>query len=100
MARGMEGAKFKYLMNYGMTCKQLRQHLFRRQQGKCPECNQALPKGYVSSRHVNIDHVWPRSHGGPSAVWNVQLTHRTCNNLKLDRCTYERCPKCIPTEDS
>lgn len=100
MGRGAESAKQKYLLTYGMSGKQLRQHLHRRQKGQCPLCRQALPKGYIHSRSINIDHVWPRSHGGPSAIWNVQLTHARCNNLKLDRCTYDRCPKCIPLEDS
>ena len=32
--------------------------------------------------NIDIDHIFPRSKGGVSELFNLQLTHSTCNNAK------------------
>lgn len=93
----------------GMTRIQLRIMLFRRQEGKCAWCEQFFftsrrltqkLRSKLSSPHINIDHTWPQSHGGPSELWNVTLMHRDCNQQKGDSCEYERCIRCGRVPDT
>lgn len=96
----MGSGRWKYIDSYGMDRGQLRTLLHTKQRGLCAECQEPLPKRFLTSRHVNVDHVWPQSHGGPSEIWNVALTHARCNALKGDVCRYRECPKCQPEEES
>lgn len=44
----------------------------------------ALCGAYVELEEASRDHIVPRSRGGSNARINIQLTHKTCNNLKGD----------------
>lgn len=39
---------------------------------------------YVELEDASRDHIVPRSRGGSNARENIQLTHKSCNNLKGD----------------
>lgn len=47
--------------------------------GICALCGE-----YVSLEEASRDHIVPRSRGGSNARDNIQLTHKSCNNLKGD----------------
>lgn len=32
-----------------------------------------------------IDHVIPKSHGGPDETWNMRAAHHSCNSQRGDR---------------
>lgn len=60
--------------------------LFNAQQGLCAYCGQPM-RFDVGSTHparATKDHVIPRAHGGPSAVWNYVAACRACNQAKAD----------------
>ncbi len=44
----------------------------------------ALCGKYVELEEASRDHIVPRSRGGSNARENIQLTHKSCNNLKGD----------------
>lgn len=94
----MGKGRWKYIDSYGMDRGRLRKLLHRRQGGRCAICREPFGKKFLTSRYVNVDHIWPQSHGGPSVLWNVQLTCSDCNLEKADRCTYPLCKKCRPEE--
>lgn len=43
----------------------------------CGICGLPVPRGDVS-----IDHIYPRSKGGPTTMANLRVTHRRCNSRK------------------
>lgn len=47
--------------------------------GVCALCGE-----YVEIEEASRDHIVPRSRGGSNARENIQLTHKSCNNLKGD----------------
>lgn len=55
-----------------------RKYLYELQGGKCAICHQKLGKD------VHIDHIIPRSAGGPNCRSNLQLVHPACNYAKRD----------------
>ncbi|MGA4539754.1 HNH endonuclease [Uniformispora flossi] len=77
-----------------MSRAAVRTLLHTRQDGLCGICDEELPSGFLHSRHVNLDHTRPRSHGGPDHPNNITLTHRRCNLAKGSSCAgCEGCPK-------
>lgn len=40
------------------------------------------PKKKRSKININIDHIVPHSKGGLGELFNLQMTHATCNNKK------------------
>lgn len=87
----------KYQVAYGMNRSFVRTLLYDRQDGECPICEEDLPTGFLHSRHVNIDHKIPRSHGGPDTLRNIQLVHLACNLAKGASCD-GYCPRCYEPE--
>ena len=59
-----------------------KRRLYEQQGGRCnaPRC--ATP---MDLRHFEIDHIVPRSKGGPDDVENLQLLCGSCNKIKGDR---------------
>lgn len=55
-------------------------NLFRRQKGICTYCNK--PFEFSDMQTLQVDHVIPRSHGGPDHYNNLQLLHRMCHVKK------------------
>lgn len=55
-----------------------RDELFDAQGGICAICGAAL----LSGGSLSVDHVIPKSRGGPDAIGNFTLTHWVCNNRK------------------
>jgi len=56
------------------------------QDGICPWCKRPLPDDLAGTE---IDHIIPRSRGGPNFAWNRQLLHLLCNKIKRDCLTDE-----------
>lgn len=59
-----------------------RAELRKRDGDNCYLCNRFIePKGIRGSLPT-IDHVYPKSLGGPDDMWNLRLTHQSCNAIK------------------
>jgi 5-methylcytosine-specific restriction endonuclease McrA len=56
------------------------------QHWRCPWCGDYLPD---SPRGTAIDHIIPRTYGGPHRRWNLQLLHQECNSAKGKKITAE-----------
>lgn len=56
------------------------------QDGTCPECDLPLPEDFAETE---IDHIIPRSRGGPDKPWNKRLVHFKCNRSKHTKLTGE-----------
>ena len=50
--------------------------LAAQQDGICPWCKLSLPEDLTG---IELDHIIPRSRGGPDDLWNRQVLHRHCN---------------------
>ena len=57
------------------------QNLLKRQKGKCALCHGT----FVSSDHMEVDHVCPKIHGGQDTYDNLQLLHRHCHVKKTQQ---------------
>ena len=60
----------------------VKKRLYERQRGRCnaPRCDTAM-----ETRHLEIDHIVPRSKGGQDVEDNLQLLCSWCNKVKGDR---------------
>lgn len=65
---------------YRTTVPLSRRAVFARDGGRCQYCGRAAE---------NLDHVTPRSRGGPHAWENVVASCRPCNSRKEDRLLHE-----------
>lgn len=54
------------------------QRRLRQQEGRCILCEQPL------EHDMSVEHIWPRSHGGPNKNMNKALSHTGCNARKGD----------------
>lgn len=68
----------------------VRAMLAEQQAGLCAWCNLPLPEN-LETGEVALDHIIPRSRGGPDYIWNRQVLHEQCNgpNGKGDKLTPE-----------
>lgn len=55
----------------------LRRQVWFRDEGRCQICLTAIDSG-----DFHIDHVWPKSAGGPNELSNLRLAHPDCNLAK------------------
>jgi hypothetical protein len=64
--------------------KKLKWRVWDRDRGKCFYCNCIIPrKGGAKDKPVRtLDHVIPRSKGGPGHMWNLVLSCPKCNQDK------------------
>ena len=60
-----------------MPRRQIKHTLYGQQEGDCNGCNE-----HFAFHMLEVDHVWPRSKGGPDTLENSQLLCRHCNSLK------------------
>ena len=63
-----------------------RERLAKAQGGICRECGLPLPEDPSATE---VDHIIPRSSGGPDAAWNKRLVHPKCNRSKRTKLTAE-----------
>ena len=56
------------------------QDLWNKSKGLCFLCGEDLLR---DSKGVQVDHDIPESLNGPTVLTNLNLTHRTCNNVKF-----------------
>ena len=59
------------------TYREMKHILFGEQEGVCNLCNFAF-----EYRILEVDHVWPKSKGGPDHIENRQLLCPACNKIK------------------
>ena len=52
--------------------------------GRCVKCEVAVTLEHLSPDQATVDHIIPRSKGGPEALSNLQLLCRKCNQAKGD----------------
>ena len=52
--------------------------LLKRQQGKCRECGQY----FMDGDRMEVDHILPKAIGGSDMIYNLQLLHRHCHDMK------------------
>lgn len=57
-------------------------HLFREQAGECVYCHDTMILEIGEKRTATIDHVIPRSKGGPNTQDNVVAACSECNEKK------------------
>lgn len=53
-------------------------HLLVKQRWQCPLCGEPI----LRATDANLDHRFPRSRGGSSALHNLQAAHKECNSKK------------------
>lgn len=68
------------LYAYNPEWAELRQAAIRRDGYICGLCGQSVPP-----QVVDIDHIIPRSKGGPDTLENVRVTHAHCNRSRGNR---------------
>lgn len=59
--------------------------MFRRQRKLCPYCGQRMAITDLFGPTIHVDHVVPRSKGGPGDMSNLVVCHQTCNLIKGDQ---------------
>lgn len=57
------------------TRQRKRRSLVRQHGEKCAHCGK-------KTKNLTLDHIIPQRHGGPHALWNLQLLCRRCNLKK------------------
>ena len=57
-----------------------KERLYGQQKGHCNACNE-----HFQARHLEIDHIQPRSKGGSDHLDNLQLLCGSCNRIKGNR---------------
>lgn len=55
----------------------IKQHLFR-ESDLCAICGLVIK----TMKEATVDHIVPKSKGGPNTPQNLQLTHEKCNQMK------------------
>lgn len=60
--------------------KKYKMYLMQEQEVKCAACRRVLGHGGMSPQ---LDHITPRSKGGPTDYENLQLLRRDCNLTKM-----------------
>ena len=63
-----------------------RERLAVQQDGICPACELPLPEDLTET---DVDHIIPKSRGGPDLPWNKRLLHLKCNRRKHSKLTAE-----------
>lgn len=61
-----------------MIDKERRDKLIKRDGNKCRKC------GKKGRKHLTIDHIIPKAHGGSDAADNLQTLCKHCNRAKAD----------------
>lgn len=55
-------------------------YIYERDNRVCAYCGKAL-----AYRQMSLDHIYPRSLGGPDDLFNLTLSCKTCNKFKKSR---------------
>ncbi len=59
----------------------------------CGICGKAI----LPNADVHVDHIIPRSKGGPLEPWNERITHSKCNERKSDTIVPVQLPNLVTT---
>ena len=63
----------------------VKRELFRKQDGLCPCCGEAIPSAILGE----VDHMIPLARGGKHDTSNFMLTHKQCNKEKHNKTLVE-----------
>ena len=85
--RSFKDKLFEQLEGKSNASARKRLLLFDQQNGICPYTGKEL--GDALSPKLQIDHIFPREHGGISEMVNLILTHDTTNSEKSDRTPFK-----------
>lgn len=69
----------KWRRNWSTKIRWARNHLIKKQSGKCFNCKKSM-----TMKEITLDHILPLSKGGSSDILNLQLACYQCNQLKAD----------------
>lgn len=83
IAEAMDGVAEIALI--GAPQRRQRLRMYRRQERLCPYCGQPIGFTDLFGPTVHVDHVVPRSKGGPGDLSNCVVCHEACNRAKADR---------------
>lgn len=75
-----------------MGKKSLRQQTWEKSGGVCCLCGLPMQLGIIGPLAFTIEHLTPRSRGGPNSIENLDGSHSWCNQYK-DGSTMEELPK-------
>ena len=77
-----------------MTPQEAKKMLFEVQEGKCNVCYEEF-----KYEDLEVDHIQPKSKGGPDEYDNYQLLCKTCNGLKDNYMTTENARRSVKMQD-
>lgn len=66
-----------------------KRRLMKEQGGICLYTGKPLSQDQLENEELHIDHIVPREMGGPNALYNYVLTHRSTNEEKKKRTPYQ-----------
>ena len=62
--------------------KKLKARVRERDGDNCWLCGERISKNARGQRRGTLDHVIPRSLGGPNSIMNLKLAHKACNEAR------------------
>lgn len=69
---------------YGKWKRRLWKRLFRLAKGKCPTCGCQMTRSPDRDNSATLDHILPKSKGGPTKKSNLEILCAACNRKKGD----------------
>lgn len=73
----------------------MRNEVFLMCNGTCARCHSELVPFAGEPNSLDVDHIVPRSYGGPDELWNLQPLCATCNRAKGDSEAHDYRPRLI-----
>lgn len=87
LAEDLDSKREEFGFKYASKKMLLKFELYKKQGGECVYTGNALPLSELES--LEIEHIVPRSRGGPDAMYNYVLTDEKTNKEKGDRTPFE-----------
>ena len=87
LAEDLDSKREEFGLKYASKKMLLKFELYKKQGGECVYTGNALPLSELEN--LEVEHIVPRSRGGPDAMYNYVLTDEKTNKEKGDRTPYE-----------
>ena len=87
LAEKLDSKREEFGGKYASKKMLLKFELYKKQGGICVYTNASLPLSELEN--LEVEHIVPRSRGGPDALYNYALTDEKTNKEKGDRTPYE-----------